>query len=586
MQKKNIAEKAAGLAISATIIVIAVIYSTPRFFGVEWKDIHDFWWFFILSPFSMNANNYVSDTINNNISAKIVYNSMIYAPFISFMVVFIVSYVYTSKSSNDVHLRGRELVSVEKLRKLTNNKKASVINFDGVYVPIDELYSHYCMCGTTGTGKSVGIKVMIDALQKIVKCIIIDNGFDMLKRYYSKERCDAFLNPLYEKSKNWSILAEIQDIHDCDRYASSIISASIAGGARKDETFLNFARTLISAVLEYLYTKSPDATNSDILYYICVAKQVELQTILDGTAAASFVAPGNEKMFGSIQSTAADAIKCYRYLSPKAGRLAWSIRSHMEKTRGWIFISYKDSEIQSLRPLISQWMDIAISAGMVKETNDMTMYIMDEFDTIGKVHGVIDLLSKGRKYGAVACIGIQNYSQVRARYGVDDSQTILGLCNTWLCYRNAEKETASYISNMLGTREIRHEIHGHSRGAKGGASENQSEQVTISPLVLPSQVAELPALHCYIMIPGDFPIAKIKLSLPPLVKSRIKLPQRRKSKAAMAEAKDIRDGEAQKADQSCSSQAEQEGMHGETEKNIKAGDIAGDSDGDTKTPFD
>ena len=70
--------------------------------------------------------------------------------------------------------------------------------------------------------------------------------------------------------------------------------------------------------------------------------------------------------------------------------------------------------------------------------------------SLGRVQGLSDGLTKGRKYGLCAMMGLQSISQLRDVYGKDGAQTLLdvsgGLCGSPLQKRRA---------NLIGLHRVR-----------------------------------------------------------------------------------------------------------------------------------
>lgn len=138
---------------------------------------------------------------------------------------------------------------------------------------------------------------------------------------------------------------------------------------------------------------------------------------------------------------------------------------------------------------------------------------MDELPAIQKLQSLQALLSKARKYGACLFAGLQSMSQFDEIYGHNGSKTILNLFNTKFFFRSEESQACEQISKWLGEEEIEEAKESLSYGAhqmRDGISLNQ--QKSRRRLVLPTEVAQLPDLTCYLKFPGKFPISKLKMS--------------------------------------------------------------------------
>jgi type IV secretory pathway TraG/TraD family ATPase VirD4 len=73
----------------------------------------------------------------------------------------------------------------------------------------------------------------------------------------------------------------------------------------------------------------------------------------------------------------------------------------------WLFITVKADQLPSLRPLITVWLDIAISAIMsLKPDHGRRLYcVVDELPTLQKLPSLSDFLARARKYGGCGILG-------------------------------------------------------------------------------------------------------------------------------------------------------------------------------------
>src|SRR3546814_16703506 len=67
----------------------------------------------------------------------------------------------------------------------------------------------------------------------------------------------------------------------------------------------------------------------------------------------------------------------------------------------WLFVTVKADQLPSLRPLITVWLDIAISAIMsLKPDQQRRLYcVIDELPSLQKLPSLSDFLARARKYG-------------------------------------------------------------------------------------------------------------------------------------------------------------------------------------------
>jgi type IV secretory pathway TraG/TraD family ATPase VirD4 len=397
----------------------------------------------------------------------------------------------------------------------------SRFSLGGVPIPRELEPVHFLFCGTTGSGKTVAIKTVLDAMERDNQRVIsVDSGADLCTRYYSQSRGDIILNPLDARCAPWSPLAEIRNIADCMQMSRSICPT----GEGSDKTWTIAAQNFLASIFQKLL-EQPNAKNRDFLHWVAVASLEHLREFLAGTPAAPYCAEGNEKMFGSVRATAMERTAALFLLDPESGRDGFSVRKFIaEDGKSWLFTTYQDDQLEMLRFFISTIIDIAAVAtlSLTQNPERRVVFSLDEFDSIGKVGSVLSLLTKGRKYGASALIGIQTISQLRNNYGHDSAQTIAGNCGSWLVLLTPDPETAKYVSEKLGTGDYIRKTHSIGHG-KGGMSTNRSEQIERGiPAVAPGEIFSLPRASSatrtppqgFLSVSGQMP-CKVTLSFPP-----------------------------------------------------------------------
>lgn len=441
------------------------------------------------------------------------------------------------------------------------DSKFSRITIGGVPIPRDMEPVHFFLVGTPGSGKTVVLKTMLDAVERDGQRVIaIDSGADLADRYYNPARGDVILNPLDKRCVAWSPFAEIRNIADCVAIATSICPAAEGG----DKTWSHAARIFVTAILQRLsqdplsrdavealmprrvlkvegeMVEEPDEdysarvdqvvnhlppTNGNLMFWAAVAETDILRVLFSGTQAAPYVAEGNERMFGSVRSTAMERLAAYFLLDPNAGPEGFSIRRFVaEGGDAWLFCTYMDDQLNLLKDLIATAIDISAVAtlSLSQSSTRRIVFALDEFDSIGKVDSVLMLLAKGRKYGSMVIIGIQTTAQIFKNYGQDAAKSILGLFGTWIINRSPEADTAEYMSRVLGVGNYERRSHGLSHGG-GGLSVNVNHQyIQNKPAVSPSEIQNLRVASRLTGTPpegflkmGHWMPCRIRLSFPP-----------------------------------------------------------------------
>jgi hypothetical protein len=173
----------------------------------------------------------------------------------------------------------------------------------------------------------------------------------------------------------------------------------------------------------------------------------------------------------------------------------------------------KADQLPSLRPLITVWLDIAISAIMsLSPDRARRLYcVIDELPSLQKLPSLSDFLARARKYGGCGILGYQSYPQLEATYGIQDAAAITGYCSTWVALRANDTPTAKHVSENLGQVEQVEANEGMSYGVndmRDGV--NLSRMQVTRPLVMHTEVTNLPNLAGFLRFGRNLPVVRFQ----------------------------------------------------------------------------
>jgi hypothetical protein len=422
------------------------------------------------------------------------------------------------KDPTETHRRGTVIHGAEEVAWALKKSKEPLTNiaFGGVPVSLEAISRHLLLVGLTGMGKSLAVNLLLDAEESSSRAFVVDNGGGVMTRYYNQRRGDIILNPLDSRCEPWSPFAEIESIFDCSTLASAIVP-DLPG---QDKQWSDYAQTFLRCILERLHG-TDGAINREFYRFVTTAPAEELSTLLEETEAGAYLAKGNEKLFGTARTIATTNLQGFKQLDQDAGANAFSIKKFMRANKGWMFIPYNDNQARYLSNIICTWMDVAILAGMEKISTDKKYFVFDEFDSLGRVGSVRNgLLSKGRKYGCCAIIGVQVLAQIVERYGKEGASAITGNCSTWLVFRTPDPDMSEQISKKIGNHQIERRVASNSasrtRGKNRTVSNGQSEQVQVvtERAVMPEEIQQLAKLEGFLMT-NEGATCPIRLDFPP-----------------------------------------------------------------------
>lgn len=131
--------------------------------------------------------------------------------------------------------------------------------------------------------------------------------------------------------------------------------------------------------------------------------------------------------------------------------------------------------------------------------------------TLQKLPSLSDFLARARKYGGCGILGFQSYPQLEATYGIQDAAAITGYCSTWVALRANDTPTAKPVSENLGQVEQVEANEGMSYGVndmRDGV--NLSRMQVIRPLVMHTEVTNLPNLAGYLRFGRSLPVVRFE----------------------------------------------------------------------------
>ncbi|TFW15457.1 type IV secretion system DNA-binding domain-containing protein [Duganella callida] len=422
--------------------------------------------------------------------------------------------------SDETLLRGAAIVpgaalAAQLKRGASAADLAGVIEWGGVPIPPKSEPEHFLIEGKTGAGKTQAINEMMRKVrQRDQAAIIADPAGGYLGRFGREG--DIVLNPFDRRTVDWSPFAEIEAEYDYRRIAK----AAIPDGIGENEQWTNHAQVLFAECMRVMY-KRGERSVKKLLYYVTAADQKELADLLGDSPAAVLTKQGNERMLGSVRSSAGTPLANWVYLADEG---TFSVRKWVRESdtsHTWLFLTYTDAQMAELRNLVACWLELAIVEGLSMTESQLRRlwYVMDELDSLGKITSLRAGLTKLRKYGGVCVSGLQTIAQLRSTYGHDEAQTLLSCMTTKLILKAGDGETAKYFENEIGQQEVEREevSEGTSQriGDLGSSSENKSVKRNTQAAVLASQITGLENLHGFLMLTG-LPIAKVQLDYVPM----------------------------------------------------------------------
>ena len=403
------------------------------------------------------------------------------------------------------YLRGARFGTIRQVRRALWGQKKGPLVIGAVPVPEAFEPEHILLCGAPGTGKTNLIVGMLEGIRKSGRrAIVYDTAGTFVEKFY-RQGTDMLLNPLDQRTARWSPWVDVPRDYHYDQIAESTIPDK-----HGDPFWAKAARGTLVAVMRKL-ARQKHTYVSVLLDRLLRSKLKDLAAFVTGTDAAAFISTEGERTSAGIQAELASVMRSFSYLDDTED--GFSIRDWVEKGAegSWLFITVKADQLPSLRPLITVWLDIAISAIMsLTPDRDRRLYcVIDELPTLHKLPSLSDFLARARKYGGCGILGFQSYPQLKATYGKEDAAAITGYCSTWVALRANDMDTADHVSINLGQVEQVEANEGMSYGVndmRDGV--NLSRMQVTRPLVMPTEVTNLPNLVGFLRFGRNLPVVR------------------------------------------------------------------------------
>ena len=255
-------------------------------------------------------------------------------------------------------LRGARFGTARQLRRQLWRSRKGSFAIGGVPVPDAFEPEHILICGAPGTGKTNIIVKMLGGMRKQGKrAIVYDTAGTFVEKFYRPGH-DILLNPLDDRADCWSPWVDVPRDYHYDQIAESTIPDK--GG---DPFWAKAARGTLVAVLRKL-ARHERTLVSGLLETVLRSPLKTLASFAEGTDAAAFISMEGDRTSAGIRAELASVMRSFSYLDDTAD--GFSIRDWVanEEDDSWLFITVKADQLPSLRPLVTVWLDIAISAIM------------------------------------------------------------------------------------------------------------------------------------------------------------------------------------------------------------------------------
>lgn len=357
-------------------------------------------------------------------------------------------------------------------------------------IPKQKEAQHFQFMGDTGVGKSQLIMQMLRQIrEREDSAIVYDPACEYIQRFYNKDRGDVVLNPLDQRCPYWGPAQEMGSNAEAEAIATSLY-------APKTDRMDEFFHETPAQIFAHLLRRGP--TPHQLAEWM--ASEAQLMKLVKGTEMAFYIDRKAGPQRAGVLSSLGLVAKSFRLLPTREeAKGEWNARTWSRERKGWIFITSRPPERDTLRPLFSLWIDLLIMRLMTTPAPGQmpVWFVIDELASLQKLPQLHTALTEARKSSNPIVLGFQGKAQLETIYG-HLAEVMLSQPATKIYMKTSEPKAAEWISESLGKVEIERLRETKFDGTRSGKNFTLDRQV--EPLVMASEIGGLDDRHAYLKL--------------------------------------------------------------------------------------
>jgi type IV secretory pathway TraG/TraD family ATPase VirD4 len=357
-------------------------------------------------------------------------------------------------------------------------------------IPLRKEAQHIQIMGDTGVGKTQLIMQILRQIRdRKDSAIVYDPACEYIQRFFEKERGDIVLNPLDDRCPYWGPAQEMASNAEADAIAASLYQ-------RKTDVIDEFFHDTPAQIFAHLLKLGP--TPHQLAAWM--ASDAELLKRVQGNEMAFYIDKKAGPQRAGVLSSLTLVAKSFRLLPEKdENRPVWNARTWAKKRQGWIFITSRPAERDTLRPLHSLWIDLLVMRLLTAPQPGQrpVWFVIDELASLQKLPQLHTAITENRKSKNPLVLGFQGKAQLEVTYG-HLAEVMLSQPATKIFMKTAEPKAAEWISEAIGKVEIERLKETKFDGTRSGKNFTMERQ--IEPLVMGSEISGLDDRHAYLKL--------------------------------------------------------------------------------------
>ena len=360
-------------------------------------------------------------------------------------------------------------------------------------IPLRKEAQHLQLMGDTGVGKT---QLIMQCLRQIRgrgdSAIVYDPACEYIQRFYDGQRGDIVLNPLDARCPYWGPAQEMESNAEADAIAASLYQPKTD---KADEFFHETPAQIFAHLLKLGPTPHQLAS--------WMANDEELLKRVEGTEMAFYIDRKAGPQRAGVISSLGLVAKSFRLLPERdEERPVWNARTWSKQRQGWIFITSRPPERETLRPLHSLWIDLLVMRLLTPPQRGQkpVWFVIDELASLQRLPQLHTAITENRKSKNPLILGFQGKAQLEVIYG-HLAEVMLSQPATKIFMKTAEPRAAEWISEAIGKVEIERLKETKFDGTRSG--KNFTVERQIESLVMGSEITGLDDRHAYLKLGND-----------------------------------------------------------------------------------
>lgn len=383
-----------------------------------------------------------------------------------------------------------------------------------VRIPRHEENSHFILAGDSGTGKSSLMRqLLIQVRARGETAVVYDPTLEFTPQFFDPTT-DVLLNPTDQRMPFWTPSDEVQYPGEALALAGSLFPDK----SHEKTFFTESARKIFAHLLRYR------PTPQDLTEWMKNMGEVDRR--IEGTELQAMIPKSAASQRAAVQGTLNHAAAAFQLLPREAeAKGRWSAAAWAKERKGWLFLPSTPTQRESLRPLLSMWLDSVILRLMEFSHKGVppVWFMLDELASLQQLPQLPTVITESRKANVCLVLGFQGRSQLEGLYGLQ-AEAMLSQPMTKVFLRTSEPHAAEWVSKSIGDVEVLRLEQSHTEGIPTLLRHQQHSKTSswrrrTEPLAMASTIAGLRNLTGYLrsqdlVVPISFPYLEPDLRQP------------------------------------------------------------------------